>query len=102
MCGVPGFARRGSPVGLLSRRGGIEVEGLAKHVCNAGVFFGARNVFEDVSHAMSLSEVEVLDKASDLEKGLAAWVGEAFVAACGGVWLTGRSNYDNVNAKWEV
>ena len=62
VCGVPGFARRVFPVGLPSRRGGgIEMEGLAKHGCNAGVFFGARDVFEDVAHVMGLSEVEVLD-----------------------------------------
>ena len=47
--------------GSRAARGGIEVEGLAKHVCDAGVFFGARDVFEDVAHAMGLSEVEVLD-----------------------------------------
>ncbi len=40
--------------------GGIEVEGLTEHVYNAGVFVGARDVFEDVSHALGLSEVQVL------------------------------------------
>ena len=33
---------------------------------------------------------------------MAAWVGEAFVAACVRVWLAGRSCYENVDALWEV
>ena len=47
--------------GARAARGGIEVEGLAKHVRDAGVFFDARDVFEDVAHAVGLGEVEVLD-----------------------------------------
>ncbi len=78
------------------------MEGLTKHVCDAGVLFSSRDVFEDVSHSLYLSEVEVLDEASDLKEGLAAGVGEAFVAACVGVWLAGRSCYDNIDAVWVV
>ena len=69
------------PSGSRSAGRGIEVEGLAEHARNAGMFVGARDVFEDISHTLGLSEVEVLNKSSDLEKGLASWVSEAFVAA---------------------
>ena len=48
------------PSGSRAAGRGIEMEGLAKHGCNAGVFFCARDVFEDVAHAMGLSEVDVL------------------------------------------
>ena len=78
------------------------MEGLAEHARNAGMFVGARDVFEDISHTLGLSEVEVLNKSSDLEKGLASWVSEAFVAASIRVWLAGRSCDDDVDAIWEV
>ncbi len=78
------------------------MEGLAEHVRNARMFVGARDVFEDVSYSLGLSEVQVLNKSSDLDKGLASWVSEAFVATSIGVWLAGRSCDYDVDAIWEL
>ena len=78
------------------------MEGLAEHARNAGMFVGARDVFEDISHTLGLSEVQVLNKSSDLDKGLASWVSEAFVVSSIGVWLAGWSCDYDVDAIREV